>query len=232
MNIELTSSEPVVEKPAVAPSEETPPAVEPEKTPAADTEPVLYELPDGRKVDAEGLRTEYLNILPEFTRKSQELALLKEGKGPKPDTSEPEWKKPEWTPKSYAEIVELAEKSAIERIQETARAEEARRAEVAKTVDSQIAALKAKDPKLDESALFAHANKYGFQDLTLAHANMMDSRNAVLSAEQRAVKNLKGRVDPVAGGSSTPTPSGTIDYASSRNYSSATEFMAQFKKPK
>ena len=67
-------------------AEETPagdeaPAVEGEEVPVVEETPAvdeLFELPDGRKVDAATLQTEWKdNFAPEYTRKAQELADLK-----------------------------------------------------------------------------------------------------------------------------------------------------------
>jgi GTP1/Obg family GTP-binding protein len=72
---------------------------------------------------------------------------------------------------------------------------------VKKEVDSQIAELKTSDPKLDENALFLHANKYGFRDLKQAYSNMNDMKKALVDVEQRTVKNLKTReTEPISTG--------------------------------
>jgi hypothetical protein len=211
-NMELVdSAAPVVDP---APSPEVP-AEEKEVTadpapenPEAKDEPVLYETPDGRKVDAVTLQKEWKeNFLPEFTRKSQELADLKRGKDPisTPD-NEPEWKKPDYVPKDYAEVIELAKREAINEIQSSAKAEEQRIAAVQAEVDTQLSEIKTADPKLNEDALFTHANKYGFRDLKVAYANMKDMQKVVVDTEARTVKNLKTReADPIS-----TTPGGEI----------------------
>ena len=82
--IAVPSSESTMEEtPIESPSEETKTESPAEKVEA--TEPVepkveLFELPDGRKVDGQTLAKEFKeNFIPEFTRKSQELAELKKG---------------------------------------------------------------------------------------------------------------------------------------------------------
>jgi len=55
---------------------ETGEAVETTETPA---EEELFELPDGRKVDAAGVAQEYRNLLGDYTQKSQKLAELTRG---------------------------------------------------------------------------------------------------------------------------------------------------------
>jgi hypothetical protein len=245
--LELSDS---VSAPAAAPSPETPaapsadpapaapaadkpadaPADKPAETPAPET---LFELPDGRKVDAVTLQKEWKeNFYPEYTRKSQALAALT---GPKdinkPD--EPEWKKPDFVPKTYAEVIEIAKAEAMRDIQTSAQQEQARVAAITKHVDDQIAELKKADPQLDANTLFLHANKYGFQDLKAAYANMADMRRTVADTEQRVIKNLKTReADPVStGASGAPTTDEGYDPNDAGQFSSALEFFqARFRK--
>jgi len=239
IGMELTGSDPVVE----TPTPETPPIEEKkEETPADPTpetpevEPVLYETPDGRKVDAATLQKEWKeNFLPEFTRKSQELADLKRGKDTtSPPDNEPEWKKPDYVPKDYAEVITLAKEAALREIQETAKAEEIRVKTIQESVDNEITELKKIDPKLDENALFSHANKYGFRDLKTAYANMTDMRKVVVDTEKRTEKNLKTReADPIAGapGGDIPDDSG-YDPKSMSQFEGAAEYLAFLKQGK
>lgn len=211
--------------PVVTPSEEpkeTPAEVTTEETPAAET-PKLYKLPDGREVDADGLEAEYKNLLPEFTRKSQKLAELE---GSKVDPTLPEWKREGYVPKSYGELVELGKQEAIKEITARVQAEETQRAEIAAAVDSTVATLKAKDPKLDEDALFAHANKYGFRDLNLAYQNMSEMKTVARVTEERVLAGAKKKVDPIA----TGTGSGSGSTPRYPQATSATEFLARLKK--
>lgn len=234
IGMELTGSDPVVE----TPTPETPPIEEKkEETPADPTPeipgPEMFDLPDGRKVDAAGLKREYENLLPEFTRKSQRLAELERGKDPN-SPPEPEWKKPDYVPKDYAEVIELAKKEAIEEITRSVQEEETRVKTIQDSVDTEINELKKVDPKLDENALFTHANKYGFRDLKTAYANMADMRKVVVETEQRTVKNLKNREeDPIAGkpGGEMPDDSG-YDPRSMSQFDSASEYLASLKKGK
>jgi len=208
-NMELTSSDPVVEKPTTETLSEVVPEVKMEETenPTPETpeevkaEPTLYETPDGRKVDADTLQREWKeNFLPEFTRKSQRLAEIdREKELSNPENDIPAWKKDDYVPANYAEVIELAKKEAIQEIHNTYQAEQARVTAVQQEVDKQLAEIKKTDPKLDESSLFVHANKYGFHDLKAAHSNMVDMKKALVDVEQRTVKNLKTReADPIS----------------------------------
>lgn len=209
--------------------EETPADPAPENPEVKPDEPMLYETPDGRKVDAATLQKEWKeNFLPEFTRKSQELADLKRGKDlNNPPKDEPEWKKPDYVPQTYAEVIELAKKEAISEIQNSYQAEQERIASIQQQVDTEISEIKKIDPKLDENALFQHANKYGFRDLKAAHANMTDMRKAVVETEQRTVKNLKTReADPIAAapGGEVPADAG-YDPKELSKFDSAAEYL-------
>ena len=217
------------EVPAESPKDETTP-----ETPEAPKEE-LFDLPDGRKVNAAGLKAEYENLLPEFTRKSQELARLKGEGDPKdikkPEDDVPEWKKPDYEPKSYAEVIEIAKKEALADIQKGREAEQQHVKAIQSAVDTQLGEIRALDPKLDEKALFLHATKYGFHDLKAAHANMTDMRKVAVDTEQRVVKNLKGReADPVSGGAGgTPAADDGYDPSETGQYGSASEFLAKVK---
>jgi hypothetical protein len=206
--MELVDSAAPVAEPAPSPEVPVEKEVPVDPEPAKPEEPVLYETPDGRKVDADTLQKEWKeNFLPEFTRKSQELAEIKRSKEiSNPQKDEPEWKKPDYVPKDYAEVIELAKREAINEIQNSVKAEEARIAAVQTEVDTQLAEIKKVDPKINEDALFVHANKYGFRDLNVAYQNMKDMQKVVVDTEARTVKNLKNReADPIS-----TTPGGEI----------------------
>lgn len=236
----IDSVETPVEEPKV---ENTPSPEEPKKeeTPVADPAPEvtpeptveLFDLPDGRKVTATELKEEYQKLLPEFTRKSQKLAEYEKGK--KDINSdldkEPEWKNPEYVPKTYAEIIELAKAEAINELNRKAEEEQARTREITSQIDAEIAELKKLDPKLDENALFVHANKYGLQNLKFAYQNMMDMKKAIVETEQKTIKNLKTReADPVSTGASpASTEDDGYDPSEIGQYQSANEFLARIK---
>jgi len=113
--VDVAPSEENGNVPLDTPSEETPeeePAVEGDEAPAVaetDVEPEaeLFELPDGRKVDAVTLQTEWKeNFAPEFTRRSQELAELKKGTQELPtETPTSPYADPDYVPESYEEIL-------------------------------------------------------------------------------------------------------------------------------
>ena len=252
MEMELVDSVPAAAPAAAAtPSPEATPEATPVETapaatptePAATEAPVvapeaaapqLFKLPDGREVDAAGLQREYENLLPEFTRKSQRLAELEKPQQPI-TTEEPEWKKPDYSPSSWKEAIEIAKQEALKELTVQAQAQQQATAAITAQVDQTISELKAADPKLDENALFAHAVKYGFTDLKMAHANHKEMQAIALNAEQRTLKNLNNRAaDPVATVPATPAVSVPgeyeIDPSMRSNFHNAQDFLQSLKR--
>jgi len=179
--------------PEVAPAE--PAVVEPAVETPAESTPELIELADGRKVTGTELRTLYQDeLLPEFTRRSQELAKLQ---NQKPPTETP---KETWIPQSYDEILEKAEQRVFEKMTARQQQEQEARQQLATTIDSTLGELKTLDPALNESQLFQHATKYGFGDLKVAYQNMKDMNLIAESTEQRVARDLARRAGtPIAG---------------------------------
>jgi len=191
-----------------------------EETPSEPTEPVtttekveteqpsvpveeLYELPDGRKVDAATLTKEWKeNFLPDYTRKSQKVAQIERGGTPTglPEDNKPTeyYKDPNWQPKTYAEIIEAAKAEVRNDLQREEQETKEHRTAIETAVATQLTELKAADPNLNENALFAHAVKYGFQDLKVAHANMKDMAEIVKKTQTATVQNIQKRNDPVS----------------------------------
>lgn len=218
------SDETMVEAPSEQPIVETP------VTPTEPTEPVtptvpeveLFELPDGRKVDAETLSKEWKeNFYPDYTRKSQALAA-------KDNITKPDDKNTvdnEWVPQTYEELLQKAEERAIQKLdaREQARIESEKAVET--EVVTQLESLKKIDPTLNENALFLHANKYGFRDLSLAHQNMKDMNILAKTVQETTAKNIAKRADPVSitpgsNGGTRPDPS---------SFSSAQEYLRSLK---
>lgn len=208
-----------------APVEPAAPAVE---TKAAEAPAVqLYDLPDGRKVTGEEVAQEYKNLLSDYTRKSQKIVELEKPAQSKDDNI-PAWQKPDYTPSSYAEIVEIAKQAALNEIQSRTAAEQAQVAQMTQQIDNTINELKKVDPTLDENSLFQHATKYGFRDLNVAYSNMKDMRAAIKDAQDTTVKNLKSRsTDPVSGGSAQSEAG--VDRAAISNFRSAQEYLSHIK---
>jgi len=218
--VEATSVE---ETPKETPEATETPAekVEEGGSPAESTEE-LFELPDGRKVDAATLSKEWKeNFYPDYTRKSQELAKVKTNPEPLQDKpAETYYKDPNWQPKTYAEIIEAAKLE----IRSESEKEELQKAEHIKAVETevmnQLTEIKAIDPNLNENALFLHANKYGFRDLKAAHANMKDMSEVIKKTQTTTAQNIAKRNDPVsvapgATGGGRPDPSAfenAVDY--------------------
>ncbi len=213
------------ETPAPAPA-----AAPVEAAPVATTEPEQFELPDGRKVDAVTLTKEWKeNFLPEFTKKSQELArLTNTPKTGAPIITEADpLADPEYAPKTYAELVKIAEERMLKTLDSRETAKAAERQAIETAVTEQLTAVKTIDKTVDENKLFLHATKYKFTDLRLAHQNMMDMAAATKAAKQDAAKNLAKRQDPV---SVIPGASGGQPQAAS-NFANARDFLRGIQKP-
>lgn len=183
-----------------APSEPTEPVVEETTTPEA--EPELFELPDGRKVDAETLSREWKeNFYPDYTRKSQAIK-QKEQETINNKTDEVD---PEWEPQSVEELLKVAEERAIKAIEAKTQAQIQAQQELENAVITQLEEVKTVDPNVNENALFLHATKYGFKDLKLAHQNMKDMSEMAKKVQTTTAANIAKRNDPV---SVTPGASG------------------------
>lgn len=211
---EAPSEQPVVETPAEAGAETTEQPAEP----AEPAEPELFELPDGRKVDAETLSREWKeNFAPEFTRKSQELAALKPDN--LPTNTEKPYQNPEWQPQTWQEAIELAKREALGEIEAKEQAKIEQQQAIENAVVTQLTELKAVDPNLNENALFLHASKYGFRDLKAAHQNMKDFSEQAKKVQSTTATNIAKRNDPVSvspgATGARPDPAGfgsAIDY--------------------
>lgn len=211
------------ETPSVVPEPVTPPTEVPKEEPVQPTEPELFELPDGRKVEAGEVVEEYKSLLADYTRKSQALA----AKDKLPDeTPKSPTDNPEWQPQSYAELLKVAEERAIKAIEAKEQAKIDERQAIENQVVQQLETIKKTDPNLNENALFAHATKYGFRDLTVAYQNMKDMAQIVKTAQENAVKNITKRQDPVSNTKGGAPTGGSPDPA---NFGSAVDYLRSLK---
>lgn len=233
--VEEPAAEEVVKTDApAAPSEEKGDEA-PAAAPTAEEAPAeLYELPDGRKVDAQTLTKEWKeNFLPEFTRKSQELATLKPNNpNPVSDPANPALSE-DWVPQTYAEIVKVAETQVINTIAAQQQEAAERQQQVEAEIEKQLGEIRKADPSLDEARLFQHANKYQFSDLKLAHENMVAMSQAAKAVETKVKTNIANRAnEPVSGRPSGAPEAGGIDWARTQNSRgvSALEFLQGLSK--
>ncbi len=212
------------ETPVETPSETV---VEPEtpaetvEEPAPEPEVPLFETPDGRKVDAETLAREWKEkFMPDYTRKSQELAAVK---APIDKPTDP-YADPSYVPGTYAELLQAAEERALKAIEDKQNAAIEARQAVENEVGAQLTAIKAIDPTVNESALFNHATKYGFRDLAMAHANMKDMSATIKQVQKVTAENIAKRSDPI---SVAPGATGTRPDPS--QFSSSIEYLRSLK---
>lgn len=187
-------------------------------------EPVaeLFELPDGRKVDAETLSKEWKeNFYPDYTRKSQALAARDTPLETKPTNV---LEDPEYVPKTYGELAQKIKEDTLREIEERQQADIEQRKSIEDAVGAQLVDIKKVDPKLDENALFLHANKYGFRDLKQAHQNMKDMSDMVKKVQTTTAANIAKRSDPVS-----VSPGATGAKSDPSNFSTAREFLRSLK---
>lgn len=212
--IEVIPSEDGGNEPIETPSESiieaTPaPAEEPTITPE------LYELPDGRKVDAATLATEWKeNFMPDYTRKSQALAAKEQPEPTIPTITD------EWIPTSYAEIVQRAKQETRAELEREEQTKIQQKQEVEIKVANEIADIKKIDPTVNIDSVFLHANKYGFTTLNSAYTNMKDMVTMAKSVQQMTAQNAQKHNDPVSvsGGTSGGVKPDAGQFATATEY--------------
>lgn len=213
-----------IDAPSVEPKPATP--TEPVETakPAEPKEIEMFDLPDGRKVDATTLTKEWKeNFLPDYTRKSQELAKTKNPELPKTEPANP-LSDPNWAPKSYGELVEIAKYEMRSDMQKEQQAKIDAQAALENEVVNQLSEVKKLDANINENALFLHATKYGFRDLKLAHQNMKDMSDLTKKVQTTTAANIAKRVDPVSS-----SPGATGARPDPNQFSNARDYLRSLK---
>lgn len=206
--------------PVVTPDSSVAPVapVTPEQSPAPEAAPIevpQYELPDGTKVDPETLAKSWKEqFMPEYTRKSQELAALKQKLAPKEQDDAPKTNpldNPEWQPTDYKELSSAIEQKVWNQILESASAEERQAQERDEYIKQEITEIQSLDKDVDVNRVMAHAAKYRFASLIPAYQNLKAIEDAARLAEERVLKNIQARSSapvgaPTAGGQNIAFP--------------------------
>lgn len=195
ISIETEPSEVVAE-----PTEPETPAEKVET--AAPAEPVveLFDLPDGRKVDAATLSKEWKeNFLPEFTKKSQALAEKEDINKPISPLADPNY-----VPQTYEELAEKIQAD----LEQKAAAKEQKRVDSERAIETaisnEISEVKKTDPTLNENLVFVHANEYrekygvGFPTFKVAYQHMKDMSELTKTVKQQTATEIAKRNDPVS----------------------------------
>ncbi len=188
----------------------------------ADDQPELFELPDGRQVDAATLSKEWKeNFYPDYTRKSQALAAKETPQITKPTNP---LEDPNYQPQSLAELAAQIEAQTIARLE--AKDAERKQSEqaFATAIDNQLAEVRKVDPNVNQDALFLHATKYGFRDLKVAHQNMRDMSEAIKKTQTTTAANIAKRNDPVS-----VTPGATGSRPNPAQFATAVEYLNAVK---
>lgn len=183
------------------PKVETTEPTKPEEIAPKATDDNLVELPDGRKLPPKEAEVEYRNLYSEFTRKSQKLATYEKDPS-KINNNEPtKDNKDEWIPQTWEEVLEKSKQALREDLEREKQAEATQRTQIENKVVSELAELKKDNPTLNETQLFNHALKYGFQDLKVAYSNMKDMQESIKKATETTVQNIQKRnAEPISGG--------------------------------
>lgn len=194
----------------------------------------LYEMPDGRKLTADQVHAEYNNLLPDYTRKSQELAKLtgkpNEQQG-QPDPNDPlaKFKDPNYQPQSWAEVLEAAKllvDNDLKAKDEATKKEQQEREAVSKQIDEAVAKIKETDKALDEEDMFTYAAEKAKKGVQYASVDALyddykairDARKQGMSEAHRNMQNRGARDVSVGAGSPSGGPA-PIDLASLRGKS-------------
>lgn len=221
-NVSVETETPEAPAEITEPETDAPTEVEEETETPAEPVAELFELPDGRKVDAATLSKEWKeNFYPDYTRKSQALAAKETTTITKPTSPLDD---PEYVPKNWAEHAQLVKEATLREIEgrETAKIEAQKALETA--IETQLAEVKALDPALNENALFLHATKYGFRDLKVAHQNMKDMSAAIKAVKQQTATDIAKRADPVS-----ISPGATGARPNPSQFSTAIEYLNAVK---
>ena len=167
-------------KPEAKPEGEPKPEAKPEGTPAEPEMVTIKEFDDtGRLVESEYAKgspehlaalqkgyESYQQILPEFTKRSQELADLKTGGKPAPEDDTPAFMKPGWIPQTYEELQEAIIEAAKHGAQEALRTIDAKSQTVQNAqdqVNTWVAGVMKVNPDFNEDDFFSYVNRHKFQ---------------------------------------------------------------------
>ena len=137
---------------------------------------------------------QYKNLLPDYTRKSQELADLKKGDNKQKEADDtPAFMKPDWKPNSYQDLAqaiktaaEMGEKNALAKLEAQREAQEKAKGEL----DGFIGEIKKSDKEFSEDDFYKYAKKHNFPI-----NNVSDLKSIYSSYKEVAAARLKGETD-------------------------------------
>lgn len=202
-------------------------------------EPKTFETPDGRKLTAEELEKEWKeNFLPDYTKKSQELAALK-----KPLDSDPQpkdkWRDPSYQPQTWDEILAEAETRAERRIfsrldadKEVQRKVEEERTTIAKQIDDEVVKIKETDKTLDENDMFTFSAEKAKKGVQYSSVNALYEdykmvREARIKGQQDAMRYMTRREGQNVGvGGGVPAGNQPINLQDIRKHASIVDAVA------
>lgn len=166
--------------------------------------------------------------MPDYTKKSQDLATIRGTTQPQPVTQPNQpanpLDDPDYVPKTYGELVDHIKKGIFSEIEGREKAAADAHTALENQVSEQLTEVKKSDPSVNETALFLHATKYHFADLRLAYQNMKDMGLAVKKAVTTTSQNIAKKNDPVS-----VQPGATGGQSSPGNFSSAVDYLRSLK---
>lgn len=157
----------------------------------------------------------YDALLPDYTRKSQELSELKK----QPVEKEPEvppYERNDWEPKNYQELrqaIKMAEERGTSKAIEMLRAQETAMKQAEETFDNFVAEVKSKDKGFNQKDFVSYAVKHKFpiktkDDLGMVYNAYSELQKAIALGKEEGRKGREGRRDKIGipGGSGGSGP--------------------------
>lgn len=186
--------------------------------------------------------TDYDALLPEFTKKSQALAVLLGGKPNESQEDVPSFLKPGWKPKDFVELgsalkeaAEFGEKRARQAIEEgSAKATEAKKA-----VDAFVAEVNKANKDFDQQEFFQYVERHHIrvdtiEDLKSVYSAYEEANADGKMAERRALANKAKRGSdsvskPASAGATLPYDANELRVRSSNILDAAKEALSKLK---
>lgn len=187
--------------------------------------------------------TDYDALLPEFTRKSQALKALLDGKDlDEPSQDLPSFLKPGWKPKDFAELgaalkeaVEWGEKRSLKAGEEKS----AQAIEAKKAVDTFVAEIRKSDKEFDDQEFFQYIQRHKIRvdtvdDLKSVYSAYIEANADGKMAERRTLLNKVKRAEdsvskPSSVGGKLPYDANELRVKSTGIVEAAKEALAKLK---
>lgn len=179
---------------------------------------------------------QYKNLLPDYTRKSQKLAEFEKVNKPSIDDNTPEFLKPGWQPKSYADLQDALRKSielGQEKVFAKLQAERDAQSNAEKELEGFISEVKKSDKEFSEKEFFAYAKKHEFPITDIAslksiYSSYKDVRDAQIKGETNALKNRDKRFSAGVSGPKGGKSEGGLTYKEIQRSSGVADAVSRY----